>query len=147
MLSLSIREIMKRVYATSALRCYVGQNRVTVPKLLTGDRENGLRIAVSDALACIVVDLMPKITSCRLSADGEMAEIELSCESAMPMLPLVDALESAVAAHVMGVLLQDCDSNFSKTQLEIAEAKVKRVADILEQGIAARTTRIKPHNI
>lgn len=147
MISLSIGEIMKRIYATSALRCYVGQNRAVVPKLLTGDRENGLRIAISTALANITVDMMPKITSCRLSQDGELAEIEFSREPAIPMLPVVEGLESAVSAYVMGTLHQDCDPGFAKIQLEIAEGKVKRVSELIEQSYAQSPVRIRPYNI
>ena len=147
MISLSIREIMKRIYATSALRCYVNQNRAEVPKLLTGDRENGLRIAISTALANITVDMMPKITSCRLSDDGEMAEIEFSREPAIPMLPVADGLESAVSAYVMGTLHQDCDPGFAKIQMEIAEGKVKKVSEMIEEGYARTAVRIKPYNI
>lgn len=143
-MTLSITSILKKIYAASAMRSYMSQSKPDMPPLLTPDNTAALKSLIIDSISFAVIELVPHFAGCDVDKNIENVELTLST-SLTPQLPLLNALESAVAARTLSLVFADFDPAFSTAQDTAASVTLTSIARVLNSCSAAEAKRVLPH--
>lgn len=143
-MTLSITSILKKIYAASAMRSYMSQSKPDMPPLLTPDHAAALKSLIIDSISFAVIELVPHVAGCNVDKNIENVDIPLSM-SLTPRLPLLNALESAVAARTLSIVFADFDPAFSAAQNTASSITLTSIARVLNGCSAAEAKQILPH--
>lgn len=143
-MTLSITSILKKIYAASAMRSYMSQSKPDMPPLLTPDNTAALKSLIIDSISFAVIELVPHVAGCDVDKNIENVELTLSTSLA-PQLPLLNALESAVAARTLSLVFADFDPAFSTAQDTAASVTLTSITRVLNSCSAAEAKRVLPH--
>lgn len=153
-LSIDTRNIITEIYALSAL--HYSQNRSAVkPEMLTGDYDDLLGVAVTDALAMALMMLGRHLRESSLE-DGVVRRMVTVCvdpdASAADMQTLRRSLEHIVVHDVMALALSSDTTAAAQRAAEWHRVSADRSRDTLrdtvrriEHTAILRPARITPH--
>lgn len=137
---LKTSEILKVIYALSALRTYVSYPEREIP-LLSRDNSRGLRLLAGDAFSRIVVRLLPEALCCQMpsetlqnDAGDDTMSVTLNAPEAIgqnTVSAIRRVLEDAVVYETMHDIYAGTDPGLADTYGNKASACVSNISQLL----------------
>lgn len=152
-ISLSTDEILREVYALSAMRAYLDSPRRVIP-LLTPDNRKALRLLAGDAFAWVVASTVADVVTCDLPAetvvndvaDDIMTVVYRLGDSADGSLPSVlrRAIEVAIAMKILATVFVDDDPALANQYSNRADMSLENIRQILRSSATPAALRLTP---
>lgn len=150
---LKVSEILKVVYALSALRTYMSHTERDLP-LLTRDNAHALRLLAGDAFSRIIVRLLPEATGCDMPEetvsswrDDDTMSVTLVAHAYLGqnvVSAIRRVLEDAVAYETLHDIFIGFDSGLANSYSNRASESIANIFQLLNSG-GTQTGVIVPH--
>lgn len=148
-LNISVSETLKQVYASSALRCYMGAEKGVKPALLTSDRRPALHLLVRDAFSFVIVDMLPNVASMATAIDDndEILSVNLDIDANKGEgFEITHLVTSAIAFYTLYLVYIGADIAMAKEFGALAEKSVERIRCMVREAKLVNPGCVTPHD-